>query len=388
MTPSGRRQRHRVLVSAVLLMVALGLFHAWSVFVVPLQEQLGASRGAVSGIYSLATATFTLSMLAGHRLHDRVHPAPLAAGIGLLAALGLALAGTGAAWAVWIGYGVLFGVANGVGYGFALQATALVLPDRSGLAASIAVTAYALGPALLAPALEWSVRAAGVLETFAIAGALTAAVAAAQLPLLAGLRLPAPAPGGDAPARARVARRTFWLLWLGFLLSAAAGLIALAHAAALVTAQGGSAQAAALGVSLTAVGNAAGRLLGGWLTELVPARVLLAGAGLASALALLAAAVAPPVGVALAALGVVGLGYGAASSIYPAATAALYGPAALARVYGRLFTAWGLAGLGAPVLAGALFDLSGAYHATLLVAAACSCAGGLVALLLPVTAAR
>lgn len=388
MTPSGRRQRHRVLVSAVLLMVALGLFHAWSVFVVPLQEQLGASRGAVSGIYSLATATFTLSMLAGHRLHDRVHPAPLAAGIGLLAALGLALAGTGAAWAVWIGYGVLFGVANGVGYGFALQATALVLPDRSGLAASIAVTAYALGPALLAPALEWSVRAAGVLETFAIAGALTAAVAAAQLPLLAGLRLPAPAPAGDAPARARVARRTFWLLWLGFLLSAAAGLIALAHAAALVTAQGGSAQAAALGVSLTAVGNAAGRLLGGWLTELVPARVLLAGAGLASALALLAAAVAPPVGVALAALGVVGLGYGAASSIYPAATAALYGPAALARVYGRLFTAWGLAGLGAPVLAGALFDLSGAYHATLLVAAACSCAGGLVALLLPVTAAR
>ena len=41
-----------------------------------------------------------------------------------------------------------------------------------------------------------------------------------------------------------------------------------------------------------------------------------------------------------------------------------------ARIYGRVFTAWGAAGLLGPWLAGVLFDLSGDYRIALLVAAA------------------
>jgi len=40
------------------------------------------------------------------------------------------------------------------------------------------------------------------------------------------------------------------------------------------------------------------------------------------------------------------------------------------RAYGRVFTAWGLAGLLAPWTAGRIFDVSGGYDAAMLVAAA------------------
>lgn len=91
----------------------------------------------------------------------------------------------------------------------------------------------------------------------------------------------------------------------------------------------------------------------------------------------------PEAGVTLVALAVVGLGYGAVSSLVPAAAAAFFGAATIARTYGRLFTAWGIAGLATPVLAGVLFDLTGSYRAALLVAAAAAAGAALTALLLP-----
>jgi MFS family permease len=365
-----------------LLMVALGLFHAWSVFVVPLEERLDLSRTAVSGVYSIATVSFTLAMLFGHRLMRLLAPAALAITAAAIAAAGLAAAATGSMAGLWVGYGGLFGVANGLGYGFALHAAGVALPQHRGAATSVVVTTYALGPALLAPLLELGIRAIGVLSILGVAAAFTAVVGAVQLPLLAGLEVE-PVVALRERAGQSTRPHTFWALWCGFLLGAAAGLVALAHAAAVVEELGGSPSTAAVGVTLIAAGNALGRLTGGWLADRVDARLLLAAAGLAEGVALLVAAAVPAVLVSLAALTIVGLGYGAMSSLYPVITGQLYGARNLARVYGRVFTAWGLAGLSAPLLAGALFDLTGAYRVSLLLAGAAALGAAAVSLLLP-----
>jgi MFS family permease len=365
-----------------LLMIALGLFHAWSLFVVPLEHRLGLSRTAISGVYSLATASFTLAMLVGHRLMRRLAPPALATAAALVAAVGLAAAASGSVAGLWLGYGVLFGVANGVGYGLALQVAGIALPRRPGTATSIVVTAYALGSAVLAPVLERGIGALGVLATLAVAAACTVAVGAVQGPLLAGLEVERRAAGRGSPQPA-ARHRAFWILWAGFLLGATAGLLALAHAAALVEELGGSPSSAATGVTLVAAGNALGRLGGGWLADRVDARVLLAAAGGAEAVALLVSAAAPAVGVALAALTVVGLGYGAMSTLYPVLTAHVYGPRDLARMYGRVFTAWGIAGLCGPLLGGALFDATGGYRASLVLAGAAALGAAGITVLLP-----
>ena len=64
----------------------------------------------------------------------------------------------------------------------------------------------------------------------------------------------------------------------------------------------------------------------------------------------------------------IGLGYGATIARYPAITLSYFGPSQMARSYGRVFTAWGVAGLVAPWAAGRLYDLDGDYTTSCLVA--------------------
>ena len=62
------------------------------------------------------------------------------------------------------------------------------------------------------------------------------------------------------------------------------------------------------------------------------------------------------------------------------------GAVAGVRVYGRVFTAWGAAGLLAPWFAGTLFERSGGYTTALIVAGATALVSLLAALTLPAKA--
>ena len=377
----------RPLAAAFLLMIGLGVFHAWSLFVTALETRLDLSRAAVSGVYAVAVGAFTVSMLLAPSLYRRASPAAIATGAGMLAAAGLWIASTGPAWALWLGYAGLFGIANGLGYSVALQTVQLSLPQRRGLATSLAVTAYAVGPAAFAPLLELSIRRLGVFETFALIAAGVAVIGALQVVLLAGFHFPDEDDLGPRHEPGSVYNRTFWVLWVGFFLSAAAGLAALAHAAAIVDSVGGGAAAAALGAGLIALGNALGRLVGGSLTDTLEVRSVLLAAGAVGAGALLLGASLSNPSIALGALAGTGLSYGAVSSAYPAATGHFYGAARVGHVYGRLFTAWGAAGLIAPIAAGLAFDLAGNYTIVLLAAGVAAAGSAATALLLPRTSA-
>src|SRR4051795_274271 len=136
--------------AAALLMAALGTFHAWSVLVQPLQDELHASRSTVSAVYALATVLFAASMLLEPAVHRRMPAVALATGSALLATAGLALAAVPVEAAVFVGYGVLFAAANGLGYGLAVHVAATV-GGRTGAAAGAMVAAYALGGAGVGP---------------------------------------------------------------------------------------------------------------------------------------------------------------------------------------------------------------------------------------------
>jgi OFA family oxalate/formate antiporter-like MFS transporter len=82
-------------------------------------------------------------------------------------------------------------------------------------------------------------------------------------------------------------------------------------------------------------------------------------------------------------LGVIGFCYGALIAVYPYTVALAFGPRLSAQAYGRVFTAWGAAGLAAPWLAGYLYDSSGNYYAALLVAAGIGLISAFTALWLP-----
>jgi nitrate/nitrite transporter NarK len=119
-----------------------------------LEELLLAPRAQISSIYSFALVCLTIAVLVGHTLYRRVSPIPLAAGACIAAAAGLVICSQATSLgALWIGYSVVFGTANGVGYGYTLQLVAQAWPQRKGLAMGAVAAVYALGATLFAKVL-------------------------------------------------------------------------------------------------------------------------------------------------------------------------------------------------------------------------------------------
>ncbi len=370
-------RRYLALAAAAAFNPALGSLYAWSIFLAPLERELEVPRSALSGVFSVAVVCFTLGMSLAPAAYRWLATPALIAVAALLCAAGLGLA----AWApdivvLGLGYGVLFGLGAGFGYSVMLQAVNLVLPRRRGLANGFGIGLFALGSILCAPAFGWAVEAHGVAATLAAMAALFAVLAVAVATLLgasavsvqsaASLRM-----SGDHGHGAAL----FWVIWVGFLLGAGAGLMAISPAAGMVAAYGGTPTLAVLGVTLVGAGNGGGRLAGDWLCDHLPIRRIVMGAHLISGTALLA-------------LALVGLSYGLLSGgllsgAYPAALGFCYGVDNYGRMLGRLITAWGVAGLLAPWLAGAVFDATGGYRPALVLACAAAVVAFLVSIALP-----
>ena len=110
-----------VLLASMLVTFVLGSVHAFSVFLLPLETQLQLPRADISLIYSLALVAITFAVLLGYRIYDKAPAWILVATSCLLAAGGLMLAANAQSWwQLMFGYSLLFGLANGLGYGFTL----------------------------------------------------------------------------------------------------------------------------------------------------------------------------------------------------------------------------------------------------------------------------
>lgn len=370
-----------VLLSASLLSLVLGSVHAFSVFLEPLETRFDASRSSVSLIYSFALVFLTLAVLAGHRVFSRLSAGPFIAVICLLAATGTLIAAYAPSLvAVWLGYSVLFGVANGLGYGFGLQIAAQANPGREGLAMGIVTACYAVG-ATVAPALfSWAMSAGGfasAMTGLSITLVLIAPVCSGLM-FMSGMKFKSKS---AQTTSAPIPHRQIGLLWLGYGAGVAAGLMAIGHATGIAKSSGLE-RALWIAPMIIAVCNMFGSLAGGWLVDRVRLVWLFVGLPALSGGALFLLAVTANRDVTLICLGIVGFAYGAIISVYPATIAKMFGTMESTRIYGRVFTAWGAAGLIAPWLAGLLFDRTGGYAPALLTAAALGAVSAVAAIIL------
>lgn len=360
-----------VLGAGVLLAGVLGSLHAFSVLIAPFEQRFAAPRAEVSLTYSMALLAVTVAVLLGDRAYRALAPARLATAIGLLAASGLAVAALAShVWQLWLGYSLLFGLANGLGYGFSLHAAGQSNPGRAGRAMGLVTAAYALGAAVTPFALSsWLSSDAVPLALLLLAAAILAAASiAAVLLARSGFALRT-VQGRGAPGET-----SRWplmaLLWVGYGTGAAAGLMAIGHASEIARSHGAQDSWALAAITLLSLANMGGSIAGGLAVDRYGVLPPLLGLPLLSAAGLVALAYLPGATAALFCLAIVGFAYGATIAAYPAAVTRLVGPLLAVRAYGVVFTAWGLAGLVAAWSAGLLFDVTGSYRASLLAAAA------------------
>ena len=361
----------------------LGSIHTFSLFLKPLEKQFQEGRTEISLIYSGALISLTISVLFGHRIYHLLS-APLLALITLVfAAIGIIIAGQSQTfWVMVLGYSVIFGSANGIGYGFALQISAQAMPQKRGLAMGTVTGFYAFG-AMIAPYIfNYGLTHGGVAVAMTSYGFifLIAGLVAWALLHLSGTRFKREIAreSSTVSTNSNIQR----LLWLGYGSGALAGLMVMGHATGIVVAAGGSTALAIGGAMVIALGNMLGGLAAGVLSDRIRISTLLIIQPLMSVLVLIVLVASSNAFVLLISLVFVGFSYGSIIAVYPVAVIKIFGEGSSSQIYGRVFTAWGLAGLAGPWLAGLLYELTGDYMLALLVAATSSMLSVMVAYLI------
>jgi MFS transporter, OFA family, oxalate/formate antiporter len=372
------------LLGGVLMTLALGTLYAWSVFVAPLENEFGWKRAQTSAVFTFAAVVFAAALLLAGRLQDRFGPFWFALAGSLLFTLSFLLfSRTSSLHGLYFIYGVLGGIGTGFGYGVVVPVMAKWFPDRTGLAIGLALAGFGSGSAvfgtfanlILFPRFGWR-NSCVILSAIFFAMTMTAAFL---------LRNPAPSapPMNEAlpchtetgthqyPPREVLRMPTFYLLWLGFGLGSTAGLMVISQLIPFANSQGiSSASLATLGLVVGAGGNVSGRVLSGWLSDLLGRLNMLRVVLAMSAIAMPALYWA---GAHLAALYLlifaVYFGYGAQASVIPATVADFWGARYAGSNYGAMFTAWGFCGILGPTIGGVLFDRYKNYGAAFYAAA-------------------
>ena len=363
-------KRALTLLASMLVTFVLGSVHAFSVFLLPFETLLELPRSQISLIYSFALVAITLAVLVGYRIYSLLPAWALILVTCAVAAAGLLLAaGAVSWWMLFAGYSLAFGFSNGIGYGFSLQLVGRVMPEIKGFAMGAVTAAYAVGSVVFAKIFAWRVALDSIDSAFT-----AIAVALLVCGILAALMLRvADANYGssdqevnrDLPA---IDNHKLLQFWLAYMTSVFAGLMAIGHAAGIALARGASVELATLAAIAIGIGSALGGFMAGWLIDRWPARHFLLGLPLISAVALLIVGVTDGATLVVALLSVVGFSYGAIIAIYPVVISDYFAGAG-PQAYGRVFIAWGFAGLVAPWCAGVLYDRYSNYELAMVIAA-------------------
>lgn len=352
----------RALWPAMAANFAAGSLYAMSVLLRALEEEGRLPRSLASSGFSLATAAFLVGVLSHPGLSRRIGLHAQFRLAGLIGAVAIACAAIflsqpAVLAAAALGYGTMCGHL----YCGALVAVKQANLKRLGLATGVVVASFAAG------SVAWSLLLGHLVHRWGLQEALWAFAAVfsgVALSAARGLAARSPAriqveenlPG--RPATARDPIPSLPVLWVGFFAVAAAGLGVISQSALFSTTIPGLEPAWL--TALVGLANGAGRLGGGGLADRLAPRYTLAAIAMATAVALVAGMRTQGWGFA-AAVVLVALCYGAASSAYPAALMRASAGGSFSADFARLFTGWGLAALVAPATFAVAWHYQGDY---------------------------
>ena len=361
---------------AALLNLVLGSVYAWSVFVLPLEHEFGWVRSQTAWVFTILMIWTTVCVVVAGRFQDR-HGPKIGAMIGAVSigAAYLLASFTTTLPFLYVTFGCLGGIANGVGYATAVPVASKWFPDKRGLAVGLLVGAYGAGSAIIGPTAAGLIAWVGWRLTFQILGAsfLVVGLLGALL-----IRNPAPkalSPGvphtaarqsdgpGDVSCAAMLRMPTFYALWVAYCFGTTAGMMTISQLVPFARSAGLGATAATLAITVGGIGNTGGRVLSGWLSDVLGRLQTLRMMLVILAIAMPTLFIIREHAVAFYLLvAVVYWCYGTQLSVFAAASADFFGPRHLGANYGALFTAVGFAGIMGPILGAQVFDRFGDYR--------------------------
>ena len=365
---SEKNKQSFVVIACLLITFCMGSLHAFSTLIENIELQIDVSRMASSLVYSTALICVTVAVFFGHILYRQLSPLLIIFLIASLPLIGILISNTGS-WIGWIiGYGIFFGFASGLGYGFSLHAVSSVVSSQKlGLALGSVTASYAFGAVVFSIIYPLLFNQFTFKIGYIIGVSILSIVVIVALFLFRSSRIELTVKANSSINDQENSPK-FFRLWLGYFLGVFAGLMTIGHAVPMIKATGGSITIAITGITLMSLGSGVAGVYAGWLSDRFGCKRPLVLILIINSIALFSLTIFININLTLILMILVASLYGAVIAIYPTLVNNIFGPDNSAWAYGRIFTAWGFAGLASPFLAGWLFDQSNQYNSSLLVA--------------------
>ncbi len=372
----------------LVLFAGFGTIYSFGAFFLALAQEFDTGRAAVSAIFSYAVFMVFATGAGSGMIADRTGPKWVMA-VGVIAVVG-GLLGAAAATHLWQ-VTTCFTLGVGVGVGFvyvpAVSAVQRWFERRRGLASGLAVTGIGIGTLVMPIVAGWLLETMSWRAVFVVVAAMVAAMGAVAVflieadPAARGL-----APDGAELERERVAperqpnerllpmvrSRPFVQFYAAQAMLSLPIFIPVVHLVPYAEDLGIARTQAVGALGLIGLGSTAGRFIVGGLADRLGRRLTLV---------LLLGGIVCAYGLWLAADGFAGLAvfavwfgvcYGGYVALSPALLADYFAGPKLSSVIGLQYTSSAAGSLIGPILAGYLFDVTGAYTSALYIAAACS----------------
>jgi MFS family permease len=387
--------RWLVVLGAILIQLALGALYAWSVFTKILTDPQGLyqfTATQTAWIFSAGLATFAFVMILAGKWLTKIGARRLTILGGLCLGLGFVLGGFFGTsfWAQFLFIGLVAGAGIGLGYVVPIAVGVKWFPDKKGMITGLAVAGFGFGATIWVKlAGSWFGGLLNYAEVFGLPPVQSVfviyGVIFATLVLLGSIVMVNPPEGyqpkGWKPADAAAASSLggtgfepsqmlktpqFYSIWVVFLSSAIAGLMVIyciklfGIDALEFRGIGNAGLTTETAVAWLAIFNGLGRILWGMISDRIGRKSAIIIMSLAQGAAMLMTYHVfiyggLTTGLVFAAC-LIGFNYGGIFALFPAITADWFGNKEVGRNYGWVFSAYGVAGIVGPLLAGVFKD--------------------------------
>jgi MFS family permease len=384
------RRSVSLIVIALTLALAYGIWYSYSVVLVALLREFGWSRSVLAGAFSAFTLVHGAANPIVGALCDRVRPLQLMTAGGVL--LGLALwvdSYIASPWELYLAFGLLTAVAvAAAGWIPALVQVQRDFQDRLGLALGIVSSGVGVGMLLVVPLTQLLIDAYGWRTAFRVlAGVCVAWIVPSSLILMRHAPERAPVPrSASTPGPAQQVTLAqamhgspFWLMLAAFFFGNICSQTLHVHQVAYLVDQGVAAIVAASVVGVVGLSSIVGKTGGGWLSDRVEReKVYVAGiAVMLGGVAVLASLGQSPATGAIYLYGaLLGLGYSVTASLIPAMVSDRFSGPHFGAIVGVGLLGSAVGSAVGPWVAGYLFDRTGSYTLAFALAAGCGLAAG------------
>ncbi len=382
-----------VAMSGIVMQLLLGTVYGWSVFKKPLMDAHGWSGPQVGLAFTIVIFCLGCAAALGGKFVDKAGARKVATVAAILFGLGTLIAGYANSinnlFLLWLGYGVIGGIGNGLGYITPIAVLVRWFPDKKGVITGLAVMGFGFGSALIGLTVPSLLTGIGITNTFYILGAiyLIVLLIVAQnlnnppegwvLPVAANMKAKAAAAVVNSmDLKKALGMNQFYLLWMVLFINVTAGLALISNMSPMAQSQlGVTAVVAGTIVFVSSLFNGAGRIFWAALSDKIGRKNVF----LIMLISQIPLFLLLPKVVNIFIFGAMScyilscLGGGFATM--PSFAVDTFGPKNIGGIYGKILLAWSTAGVVGPMLMEHFKKVSNSFTLALSVAAGMLCVG-------------